>query len=419
MTTYPNPHRTWRRRLIALRSLLVVCLALALLTMPRFSPDLLPPPALLAGLAALLLPSLLAVCTLNLAPPRQRLMLGIELALDLLLMLALVRQLGGAANPLSFYLLVPLLLAALTLPSRAAWSLLAMTLVGYIVVGMWHSAPAPHSTLHALSRELSPTHGLGMAVVFVALAAVLTLLGQVIQSLTREQQRQQERLLELAGRRERLYQVAATLAHQAHELNTPLSSLVMLADNAVQEPGLPDATREDLAQIQALARRLAERLRRTDSTEPPEHCDYQELGERLRQHLRHLCPTLTLTVEGKPETLFRDAPDWFRVLANLGYNAIDAGAEHLVMRLEDDGQRTLLQVSDDGPRHQHNRDREGLGIGLALVETTLESLNATLTMDFHHQWSQARIVWSPQRSDAESLAKPHETLSETTGSAHP
>ena len=396
MTTYPHPHRTWRPRLIAQRSLLVVCLALALLTLPRFSPDLLPPPALLAGLAALLLPSLLAVCTLNLTPPRQRLMLGIELALDLLLMLALVRQLGGAANPLSFYLLVPLLLAALTLPPRAAWSLLAMTLLGYTVVGLWHSAPAPHSTLHALSRELSPTHGLGMAVVFAALAVVLTLLGQVIQSLSREQQRQQERLLELAGRRERLYQVAATLAHQAHELNTPLSSLVMLADNAGQEPGLPDATREDLAQIETLARRLADRLRQTDTSEPPEQCHYQELGERLRQHLRHLCPTLTLTVEGSQNTEFQDAPAWFRVLANLGYNAIDAGAEHLVLRLENDGRRALLQVSDDGPRHERSRDREGLGIGLALVETTLATLGATLTLDFHHQWSQARIMWSPE-----------------------
>ncbi|HBM22437.1 MAG TPA: sensor histidine kinase, partial [Alcanivorax sp.] len=83
----------------------------------------------------------------------------------------------------------------------------------------------------------SHTHGLGMGVVFVALALLLTALGQVIQSLARQQQRQHDRLLELAGRRERLYQVAATLAHQAHELNTPLSSLVMLADNAAREPG--------------------------------------------------------------------------------------------------------------------------------------------------------------------------------------
>ena len=66
---------------------------------------------------------------------------------------------------------MPLLLAALTLPPRVAWSLLALTLLGYTVVGLWHSAPAPHSTLHALSRELSPTHGLGMAVMALLMLA--------------------------------------------------------------------------------------------------------------------------------------------------------------------------------------------------------------------------------------------------------
>ncbi len=83
------------------------------------------------------------------------------------------------------------------------------------------------------------------------------------------------------------------------------------------------------------------------------------------------------------------------MLANLGYNAIDAGAERLVVRLQNDGRQALLQVSDDGPRHERHPDREGLGIGLALVETTLETLGASLNLDFHRQWSQARIIWTP------------------------
>lgn len=389
--------RVWRRRLIGLRSLLVVSLALALLVLQQLArtPSTLEP---LLWLAALLLPSLIALASLN--ARRQQRLLTLELTLDVLIFVGLLQQLGGAGNPLSFYLLIPLLLGALTLGRTAAIWLLVATLSGYLLIALWHSTPAPHSTLHALSRELSHTHGLGMGVVFIALALLLTTLGQVIQSLARQQQRQQERLLELAGRRERLYQVAATLAHQAHELNTPLSSLVMLADNAAREPGLPQTTRDDLAQIEALARRIAARLRNADGDSLPEQPGYQELIMQVRRHLRHLHPTLTLTMSGPSEHRFNDGAAWFRVLANLGYNAIDAGAERLDLRLAAvprDGQsrgRWLLQVSDDGPDHPERRGDEGLGIGLALVETTLASLGATLTLRFERQWSQARIEWN-------------------------
>lgn len=385
-------HRVWRRRLIGLRSLLVLGLALALLVLQQTArtPSSLEP---LLWLAALLLPNLVALASLN-ASPQQRL-LTLELTLDVIIFVGLLQQLGGAGNPLSFYLLVPLLLGALTLGRGAAAWLLVVTLGGYLLAALWHSAPAPHSTLHALTRELSHTHGLGMGVVFIALALLLTALGQVIQSLTRQQQRQQERLLELAGRRERLYQVAATLAHQAHELNTPLSSLVMLADNAAREPGLPQTTRDDLAQIEALARRVAERLRNADTDSLSDQPGYPALVEQLRLHLRHLHPTLTVSSSGPIEHHFNDGAAWFRVLANLGYNAIDAGAERLDMRLQAQPRGGwLLQVSDDGPNHPQRRAEEGLGVGLALVESTLAALGATLTLRFERQWSQARIEWS-------------------------
>ena len=83
------------------------------------------------------------------------------------------------------------------------------------------------------------------------------------------------------------------------------------------------------------------------------------------------------------------------MLANLGYNAIDAGAERLDVRLAAlPGRGWLLQVSDDGPDHPERRAEEGLGVGLALVESTLAALGATLTLRFERQWSQARIEWS-------------------------
>ena len=113
--------RVWRRRLIGLRSLLVLCLALALLVLQQIAraPASLEP---LLWLAALLLPNLIALASLN--TRRQQRLLALELTLDVVIFVGLLQQLGGAGNPLSFYLLVPLLLGALTLGRGAALWLL-------------------------------------------------------------------------------------------------------------------------------------------------------------------------------------------------------------------------------------------------------------------------------------------------------
>lgn len=392
--TLPSHHRLWRRRLIGLRVLLVVCLAVAMLIMREASAREPTPLAPLLWLAALLLPCLPVLFTFNQPAQRQQRLLTLELSLDLLLFLGLLRHFGGAANPLSFYLLIPLLLGALTLPRRGAAWLLLVTLAGYTLVGLWHAFPLPHSMMYALTLEVSRVHVMGMAMVFIALALLLTALGQIIQSLERHQHRQQERMMDIASRRERLYQVAASLANQAHELNTPLSTLVMLADNARREPHLPDATRDDLEQIETLARRVAGQLRHTDGRAFPERLTFADLATELKRHLRHLHPTLSIRLQGDTEHPLQHGADWFRVLSNLGYNAIDAGAEHLTLNLQGDHRHHVLTVSDDGPEHPERRRDDGLGVGLALVETTLETLGARLSLSFQARWSEARIEWS-------------------------
>ncbi len=393
MTGLP-PYVVWRRRMLWLRAVLVIALALALLVLRQFSalvPLSLTP---LLWLGALLLPNLLTLLTLNLDPHPQQRLLAVELAMDVMLFLAVVQLFGGASNPMTFYLLVPVLMAGMTLPPMTNGLVLILALTGYMTVSQWHHMPAPHTALHALTRELSALHNIGMAVAFAALAVTLSILGQVIQALTRQQQRQQDKAMELAGRRERMYQVAATLAHQAHELNTPLSSLVMISDNALQEPGLSDTTRADLEQIHALARQVAGKLRRADHHDVPEDIAFSALIDRLRLHLRHLQPTLEIRHQGPDHAVLKQASDWFRVLANLGYNAIDAGAGTLAIELNAAPEGWLLQISDDGPDHPERPGREGMGIGLALVESTLENLDARLEMEFSRQWTQARIRWS-------------------------
>ncbi|MCG8392482.1 MAG: hypothetical protein MI745_05315 [Pseudomonadales bacterium] len=398
MTTR-HPLRNWRLRLIWLRSLLVLIITLALMLLQslghtgyRLTE--------LGWLAALLLPSLITLLSHRVRPSRQGRLLTLELALDTLLFAGLIQGFGGAGNPLSFYLLVPALLASLTLPLAGALLVTLLAFGGYMVSLSWYHMPASDTPLHALSHQLSGLHSIGMAAVFIALLIMLTLLGQVIQRLMRQQQRQQEQALNLAGRREHMYQIAATLADQAHELNTPLGTLVMLADNLLHSPELPEALRPEISQMDTLARSVAQRLKRGSEPMLPEYLPLSELVERLRQHLRHLAPTLLLEAHPGSDPRLADSEGWFRVLCNLAYNAMDAGATRLVVALDNDHQHHILQISDDGPAHP-DLEREGMGMGLTLINTTLEQMGATLTMEFGPQWTQARIRW-PRHANEEA-----------------
>ena len=396
MTNRP-PLLNWRLRLIWLRSLLVLAITLALILLQSLGHSGYHIPEL-GWLAALLLPSLVTLCTWRLLPRHHGALLTLELALDTLLFAGLIQNFGGAGNPLAFYLLVPALLASLTLPLRGALTVASLALAGYLVTMNWYHMPASDTPLHALSHQLSGLHGVGMAAIFIAMLVMLTLLGQVIQRLMQDQQRQQEQALDLAGRREHMYQIAATLADQAHELNTPLGTLVMLADNLRHSPALPDSLHREVEQMEQLARQVASRLKRGSGEHTLANQPLSALLEHLRQHLRHLAPTLTLEMELQEDPVLVNAEGWFRVLSNLGYNAMDAGASRWIISSFGDEQSHGLQISDDGPAHQDS-EREGLGMGMILVTTTLEQMGASLDLEFGAQWTQARIRWPRARQE--------------------
>lgn len=382
------PLRNWRLRLIWLRSLLVLFFTLALMLLQSLGHTgyhL----AQLSWLGALLLPSLITLLS-HRSRQHQSHLLTLELALDTALFIVLLQSFGGAGNPLSFYLLIPVLLASLTLPWASSLLVAGLALCGYLVTLNWYHRPAHDTPLHALSHELSGLHSVGMTVVFVALLLMLTLLGQVIQRLMRQQQRQQELALDLAGRREHMYQIAATLADQAHELNTPLGTLVMLADNLQHAPELPDSLRVEVSQIDQLARTVSQRLKKSAAENVSGPQLLSTLIEHLSQQLRHLAPTLQVQNELETDPLLSDGESWFRILSNLGYNAMDAGATRWVIKTHRDHQGITLQLSDNGPAHPDS-ERQGLGMGLILVTAALEQMGARMDMEFGPQWTQVRI----------------------------
>ena len=420
MQTSWNDPRAWRRRLLFLRGGLVTALGLLYLVADLQAASPIPTVLALFWLALLWLPSLLFLATRNRPDRVQWLLLWIEVLLDQLLFMALLHQLGGSSNPLAFYLLLPVLIAAMSLPLVASAIQTLIAIAGYGLTLHWHLVPTHDSHLHALTHDMHPDHGLGMWLAFTLVALLLTLLGQLLRQAQQQTLRSHSTALALALQRERMYQVGATLADRAHELNTPLSTLLLLSEDLASRDELPADCREDLTQISALSRRIAALLRPPggDSATLDAPQPLSVLCQDLAATLKHLAPSLTVTWEGPFDPLLHNGTTWQRVLANLGYNACDAGASRVLIACETSAGNTIIQVSDDGPRQQPSRnradERNGMGIGLALVETSLAALGARLELDFDRRWTQARItLTTPTQHAVTGQSRPPQNVGET------
>ncbi|PKM21886.1 MAG: sensor histidine kinase [Gammaproteobacteria bacterium HGW-Gammaproteobacteria-14] len=390
----------WRQRLLVLRGIAVVIFALLFATAWAHSLSPMPALTVLFWLTLLWLPSALYWPTRHFESNSQQHLLTLEIGADILLFLGLLHQLGGSGNPVTFYLLIPVLIGSLSLPLLRLAPIILLAVIGYGLSLRGHPMPEHHH-LHDL-HDMSMTHGIGMWLVFSAMAAVLGGLGQALQKAAQQQQQQQATKLTLALQRERMYEIAADLADRAHELNTPLTTLMLLTDDL--EPGQNEAQQQALQQIKKLANRMSDTLKRNNSETPQQRTPLSQLLAEQQRSLRALAPTLKIHWHGPDDPMLVTAA-WQRILANLGYNACDAGATQMVARCQRDNQHWLIQISDDGPRHNNlhddsSGDRSGMGIGLVLVETTLASLGGNLELTFNTRWTQARMTIPVSGSNA-------------------
>ncbi len=188
-------------------------------------------------------------------------MMATVMVLDAAVLTLLLDLTGGASNPYSTLYLVNVALAAVLLPGRWSWVLMAVTLAGFAWLFLHElMTGSAHHVRFGMSPEQVLVAHVRASWVALALAAIFIVyfVRRVALALA-DRERELQHTRAKAERREKLASLATLAAGAAHELSTPLSTITVVAKEL--QRNLTAAVSDDVARDLKLIRDQVARCR--------------------------------------------------------------------------------------------------------------------------------------------------------------
>lgn len=354
------------------------------------------------------------------------------LAVDIVELATLLFLTGGLQNPFALLFLGPVLISATALPVRLTLMLAGLALACASVLMVAHM-PLPWPGEGGFELPL-----VYMVGVWLANLIAITYVSLYAWKITEESRKLTAALAatELVLEREQhLSQLDGLAAAAAHELGTPLATILVVSREIEREldPSSPLADDIRLLRTQALrCRDILSRLSEFPSAgEPFERIPISALIEDVVAP--HRSPEIVIDVilpsDGGPEPIGPRNPAIVYGLGNLVENAVDFARKRVEIAVSWSVDSVWIMISDDGPgfpreimdrlgdpyvtsRRGRRKGSEapGLGLGFFIAKTFLERSGATLTLQnrtFPLRGAIVRLHW--RRSDFERPRPPPST----------
>jgi two-component system sensor histidine kinase RegB len=318
----------------------------------------------------------------------------LHMLVDIGVLTWLIAWSGGMENPLSSLFLLPISLTILALPPRFVRATAVACVLGYGVSALL-GRELEH--MHSPWGDAFGLHKLGMLVNFVVSTAVVLFFFTRIAAAWRQSEREVARLREQFTRNEGIVALATHAASVAHELNTPLGTMMLMVEDLVREGGSP-AQRDDYLTLKALLEVCRDRVRELAAPAQDGFAQGHKMAvdlEGVIERWQLVRPMIELRRTGSIAGFQNADPSVGHLLQALLNNAADAGekagSRRVDLHLQSDSSGLRGEIRDYGvgfekaepvlpPALFRSSKPNGLGIGLALSHATVERLGGDLSM---------------------------------------
>lgn len=308
---------------------------------------------------------------------------GWQLLFDIIQLGAVLYLTGGAQNPFVSLLLLPIALAVLA--GQTAITVLITVSAVLMYWFLMHSAPALH--WHADHDMQMSAHLFGMWANFVLTALLLAGFG--LHLLNRLQKREQaiHQLREKNLNQETLVSLGTQAAQIAHQIGTPLNTLMLLADELthLEQASERETLAKEIKQQLQLSQRWLQKLREREQSVPEAlHLALPKIIEEWRWFRpdANLQQDWSALASSSPMT---DSGLLSPAILNLLNNAYEASlrerSRQVCVSVEQQDKYLLLHIDDEGPGFSDNRGSPttGLGIGITLSNASIEKLGGEVS----------------------------------------
>jgi len=362
------------------------------------------------------------------------------LAYDVLQLSALLYLTGGIQNPFALLLMAPVTVSAATLPvaSTIVLGLIALISTYLLVYYYW-----PLPWYQGMRYEMPLPYKIGL---LSAIGAGMVFIAFYVWRLAKEAELMSQALAateQILAREQKLHALDGLAAAAAHELGTPLSTIVLVTSELARDlKGTPQVEDVELLRDQAIrCREILQKLTRTPGEQDAWYArlTVRELVDEASQPYRS--GPVVVVVNAGPDTFASGAgvlepvmlrrPGMIYGLGNIIENAVDFARSKVEIGAHWSQTAVTITIADDGPgfapelietlgepyvstRRQNALQKEGkaggLGLGFFIAKTLLERSGAAISLENKPESARGAMVtitWprhSFERQDANATA---------------